>query len=99
MLMLSDVPRYYLMVLPELWVGYVLVFLNVTRSFKTNIPRDWLLFVVISFANFMNFGVTLGLLHEQHAKDFIKSYRHGAYVASDRSCHASFTTPCRRTRT
>ena len=80
MLMLSDVPRYYLMVLPELWLGYVLVFLNLTRRCASTVPRDRTLFVLISIANFMNFGVTLGLLREQHAKDFIKTYRHGAYA-------------------
>lgn len=80
MLMLSDVPRYYLMVLPELWLGYVLVFLNLTRRFTSNVPRDWTLFILVSFANFMNFGVTLGLLHEQHAPNFLKAYRHGDYL-------------------
>lgn len=79
MLLLSDVPRYYVMVLPAMYLGYVLVFLKIFRPLPT-VYRDWGLFIVFSFANFMNFGVTLGLLQEQHAKDFAKTYRHGAYA-------------------
>lgn len=80
MLMLSEIPRYYLMVLPTLWLGYVLILLVILQKCST-LRRDVLLFFFFSLANFMNGGtIVMSFIPEQHNRDFLKSYRHGAYV-------------------
>lgn len=79
MLVLSDAPRYLLMVLPTLWLGYTLVLLWLTQWFRPKY-RDWVLFVMFGLANFLNFGSYLGLVGEQHRGDFIQTYRDGSYV-------------------
>ena len=79
MLMLSDMPRYYLMVLPALWLGYVLLLLVVLHKLAS-VQRDVLLFAFFSLANFMNFGTITSLLREQHSGNFLAAYRHGTYI-------------------
>jgi hypothetical protein len=79
MLLLSDVPRYYLMVLPTLWLGYVLVLVRILRSLSQR-QIDFALFVMFSLANFPNLG-GLGLIYEQHQPGpFIEHYHRGEYV-------------------
>ncbi|MGC4030797.1 MAG: hypothetical protein QM754_03485 [Tepidisphaeraceae bacterium] len=83
MLAISDVPRYYLMVLPTLWLGYVLVLLMLTAKARP-IVRDVVLFGMFSLANFQNLGGTLRLFVEQHSGKFMQEYKHGSYIpASD----------------
>ncbi len=79
MLILSDVPRYYVMVLPTLWLGYVLVVLLITRWIP-EYTRDWVIFCMIGAANCMNFYGIAMLAYEQHRSDFVANYRDGGYV-------------------
>ena len=76
MLVMSDVPRYYVMVLPQLWLGFVLVLLWLTQK-SPLWARDWTLFTLISFVNCFNLGGHLGLWREQHIGEFVDSYRNG----------------------
>lgn len=78
MLVLSDVPRYLLMVLPTMWLGYVLVLLWLTQRFKPKY-RDWTLFTMFSLANFLNLGGYARLLYEQHYGNFLDTYRDGSF--------------------
>jgi hypothetical protein len=78
MLAISDVPRYYLMVLPTLWLGYVLIALWLTSPAKP-IVRDVLLFGLFSLANFQNLGGTASLFLEQHSTPFLAKYKRGTY--------------------
>lgn len=78
MLAISDVPRYYLMVLPTLWLGYVLIALWLTSPLKP-IVRDVLLFGLFSLANFQNLGGTISLFTEQHTTPFLAKYKRGTY--------------------
>lgn len=78
MLAISDVPRYYLMVLPTLWLGYVLAILWLTSRFRP-IFRDVLLFSLFSVANVQNLGGALSLATEQHASPFLAKYKRGTY--------------------
>lgn len=79
MLTMSDVPRYYLMVLPTLWLGYVLVLLWATQRLPLW-ARDWTLFTLFSLANCINIVINLGLFREQHFGEFLRSYHGGEYV-------------------
>ena len=79
MLVISDVARYYLMVLPTLWLAYTLGTLWLTSRFKP-VVRDVTLFAVFSVANFQNLGGAVSLAREQHAGDFIKAYKNGTYA-------------------
>ncbi len=79
MLMLSDAPRYLLMVLPTLWVGYVLILLYLTRWFR-DVYRDWCLFVMFSLANFINIAGYTAFMYEQHHGDFQHTYRDGDFL-------------------
>ncbi len=81
MLLLSDVPRYLLMVLPAMWVGYVLAILWLTQKLRPMF-RDWALFALISMANFCNLSGYVAFVYEQHARDFLATYRKGAYLRS-----------------
>ncbi len=78
MLVLSDVPRYLLMVLPTLWLGYLMVILFLTQKLPGKY-RDWTLFAMVSLANFQNIAGFTALFHEQHAGNFIDRYRDGNY--------------------
>jgi hypothetical protein len=78
MLVMSDVPRYYVMVLPQLWLGFVLLLLWTTQRCRPWL-RDWMLFVLISFVNCFNLSGQLGLWREQHVGEFIESYKRGEY--------------------
>lgn len=79
MLIMSDVPRYYLMVLPTLWLGYVLALLWLTQRLQLKY-RDWTLFGLFSVANCINIVLNLGLFHEQHFGEFLRQYHKGEYV-------------------
>ncbi len=79
MLMMSDVPRYYLMVLPTLWLGYVLALLWATQRLPLW-ARDWTLFTLFGLANFINIAISLSLFREQHFGQFLQTYRDGAYL-------------------
>lgn len=79
-LVLSDVPRYYIIVLPTLWVGYTLVLLRLTTWIRPY-ARDWTLFAMFSLANFLNLAGVAALVYEQHRPgDFLTNYRDGSYV-------------------
>ncbi|MDB5326873.1 MAG: hypothetical protein JWM57_2442 [Phycisphaerales bacterium] len=78
MLAISDVPRYYLMVLPTLWLGYVLAILWLTSKARP-VVRDLLLFGLFSLANVQNLGGALSLATEQHASPFLDKYKRGTY--------------------
>ena len=78
MLVISDVSRYYMMVLPTLWLAYTLGTLWLTTRFKPA-ARDITLFAVFSVANFQNLGGAVGLIREQHAGDFLTTYKNGDY--------------------
>lgn len=78
MLVLSDVPRYLLMVLPTLWLGYLLILLFLTQKLPAKY-RDWTLFAMISLANFQNIAGLTALVHEQHVGNFMDQYRDGNY--------------------
>ncbi len=82
MLVISDVARYYLMVLPTLWLAYVLGGLWLTSRFKPQV-RDLTLFALFSVANFQNLGGAISLAREQHAEmfggKFIDTYKGGTY--------------------
>lgn len=78
MLVLSDAPRYLLMVLPTMWLGYVLVLLWLTQYFRPKY-RDWTLFAMFSLANFLNLGGYARLLYEQHSGNFLDTYRDGSF--------------------
>lgn len=78
-LLMSDVPRYYMMVLPFVWLGYVLVLCELVRR----LPRRWatgVLFTAFSLANFLNLAGVGKLILEQHNHDFLKHYKDGSYV-------------------
>ncbi|HEX8325690.1 MAG TPA: hypothetical protein VF595_17430, partial [Tepidisphaeraceae bacterium] len=79
MLAISDVPRYYLMVLPALWLSYVLAILWLTARFRPA-WRDLALFALFSVANVQNLGGSLRLATEQHSRPFVNAYKHGSYV-------------------
>ena len=78
MLLVSDVARYYLMVLPTLWLAYTLSILWLTSRFKPPL-RDLALFALFSVANVQNIGGIISLVREQHAADFMGAYKHGDY--------------------
>lgn len=80
MLVISDVARYYLMVLPALWLSYVLGILWLTARFKPQV-RDVAMFALFSVANVQNLGGSLGMGVEQHSRPFLQTYKHGTYVA------------------
>ncbi len=79
MALLSDVPRYLMMVLPTLWVGYVLVVLWLTQKWRPMF-RDWALFTTISIANFSNLSGLAGLMFEQHSGEFSTTYSKGGFA-------------------
>ena len=78
MLLLSDVPRYYLMVLPTLWLGYTVAIVGLTRRWGPR-ARDVALFLLFSLANVQNLGGVFHLIFEQHAKNFAVVYKKGSY--------------------
>ena len=79
MVIISDVPRYYLMVLPTLWLGYVLAILLLTARARP-VVRDLALFALFSVANVQNIGGAIKLCIEQHStRSFVATYKRGSY--------------------
>ena len=78
-LVMSDVPRYYLMVLPMLWLAYVLMLARLVRK----LPQKWatiILFAAFSLGNFLNLAGVAKYVYEQRHGNFLAYYKKGDYV-------------------
>ena len=76
-LLFSSVPRYYLMALPLLWAGWLLLLCAVARR----VPKaaaGGVLDVGILLVLLLNTGRVYTFLAEQHARDFLATYKKGS---------------------
>ena len=78
-LVFSSVPRYYLMVLPLLWAGWLLLLCAVARRVPARaaggvIDAGVLAVLILNGVQIYQF------LAEQHARDFLATYKKGTYV-------------------
>ncbi|MGF1632392.1 MAG: ArnT family glycosyltransferase [Phycisphaerae bacterium] len=83
-LVTSTVPRYYLMVLPVMWVGWCLLLAAVGRR----LPGEWggwLIIVGVATAWVGNVGGTAKFIIEQRTSDekFLEVYKNGDYAPLD----------------
>jgi hypothetical protein len=77
--LLSAEPRYYLMVLPTLMLGWLMFFAMVARK----VPRFWgeaILCAGLAIVVLNNLSATVHFFIEQHRSNFIAHYKRGTYV-------------------
>lgn len=76
----SSVPRYYIMVLPILWLGWVmLVRYSAVRLFRTAKSRSIFAAVTIGLVVGCNLGHDVKFILEQRSQPFIQGYKDGHY--------------------
>ncbi len=76
-LLFSSVPRYYLMALPLLWTGWLLLLCAVARRVPAG-ASGGVLDVGILLVLLLNTGRVYQFLAEQHARDFLATYKKGS---------------------
>lgn len=77
----SSTPRYFLMVMPILWLGYLLLSCQIAmRIFRSQRWRSiYVGLAVITVIN-CNLGHVVKLIMEQRSEPFLESYQDGKYV-------------------
>jgi hypothetical protein len=78
-LLLSDEPRYYMMVLPILLLGWLRMLCALARR-ASGRWGEVILLTGLAIVTLNNFSVFVRLVVEQHRPDFIERYKHGDYV-------------------
>jgi 4-amino-4-deoxy-L-arabinose transferase-like glycosyltransferase len=77
----SSVPRYYLMVLPILWLGWVtLTRALAVRLFRTDRSRSLFAAVMFGLVLACNMGHVVKFTLEQRSRPFLEGYKDGLYV-------------------
>jgi hypothetical protein len=76
----SSVPRYYLMVLPILWLGWVMLIRTLAvRLFRTERSRSIFAAVTVGLVLAANLGHDVKFILEQRSRPFIRGYKDGLY--------------------
>lgn len=76
----SSAPRYYLMVLPILWVGWISVVMRVAERFKTRRGQSIFVGICLGVVLLANFGHVVKTIIEQRRTPFIEHYSRGRYA-------------------
>jgi hypothetical protein len=79
-LLTSSEPRYWLMVLPVLWTGWLLGVCKGARDwFRSSTARSWYTGLAVVFVLAGNLGYVGKLVLEQRSLDFLATYKDGIY--------------------
>jgi xanthosine utilization system XapX-like protein len=78
-LLFSSTPRYFIMVLPILWLGWILLACWVAKRFGPK-WQPAVMAVVIWVGVVPNVGGIASIIVEQRKPNFAKTYKHGEYV-------------------
>jgi signal transduction histidine kinase len=76
---LSAQPRYYMMILPTLMLGWLVLFCRLAQR----APRVWgelILVAGLSIVTLNNVSASVHLFREQRLPNFLKQYRNGEYI-------------------
>ena len=77
-LVIKTAPRYYLMILPFLAVGWVLMWSDIARQFPTR--HDAIVGGALGLVLLTNLGMNIKLIAHQHADPFYEVYKDGEYA-------------------
>ncbi|WP_428936768.1 hypothetical protein [Fontivita pretiosa] len=83
--LLSSVPRYYLMILPPLLLGW----LSATVWLSQRVPKKWAEAVLVgglAIVVLNNLSRSIGFIVEQRQPNFLKHYKNGKYLATLEMC-------------
>jgi len=83
--LLSSVPRYYLMILPPLLLGW----LYATVWLSQRVPKKWVEAVLVgglAIVLLNNLSRSIGFIVEQRQPNFLKHYKNGKYLATLEMC-------------
>jgi hypothetical protein len=86
-MIVSSEPRYYLMVLPMLLLGWLALLCAIAR--RTS--QKWgeiILVLGLSIVTLNNLSASIGFFIEQHRSDFITHYKKGGYLDELQMCEA-----------
>jgi hypothetical protein len=86
-MIVSSEPRYYLMVLPTLLLGWLALLCTIARR-TSRLWGEIILVVGLSIVTLNNLSASIGFFIEQHRSDFISHYKKGGYVAELQMCEA-----------
>src|SRR5690606_38222111 len=76
----SSAPRYYLMVLPILWAGWITLVMRIAPWFKTQRGQSIFTGTCIAVVLLANFGHVVKMIIEQRRTPFIEHYSRGRYA-------------------
>jgi hypothetical protein len=86
-LIVSAEPRYYMMVLPVLLLGWLTMFCMLARK-ASKVWGEMILVLGLAILTLNNLSATVGFFIEQHHSNFISHYKKGAYVPALEMCEA-----------
>lgn len=78
-ILLSDEPRYWMMILPILMLGWLTLTCRVAGYFKP-LTAQIILLISIAIVGLNNFAACIAFMVEQHRADFIDHYKKGDYL-------------------
>jgi hypothetical protein len=84
-MIVSSEPRYYMMVLPTLLLGWLAMLCAIARR-TSRLWGEIILVVGLAIVTLNNLSASVGFFIEQHRSDFITHYKKGGYVKELEMC-------------